>query len=127
MQCISVFLDTAKFADFRWKNADVSRTPGECHVVHISFGFSLDKVNSAKFHHCRICVTDLRKGEPFCSPPSGAAPKMPILNRVKKFTKFTGKHLCQSFFFNKVVGLRPATLLKKDSGIGVFRWIFQNF
>ena len=24
-----------------------------------------------------------------------------------------GKHLCQSFFFNKVSGLRPATLLKK--------------
>ena len=29
------------------------------------------------------------------------------------FTKFTGKHVCQSLFFNKVVGLRPATLLKK--------------
>ena len=32
---------------------------------------------------------------------------------IKIFTKFTGKHLCQSFFFNKVAGLRPATLLKK--------------
>ena len=29
------------------------------------------------------------------------------------FTKFTGKHLCQSLFFNKVTGLRSATLLKK--------------
>ena len=29
------------------------------------------------------------------------------------FGKFTGKHLCQSLFFNKVAGLRPATLLKK--------------
>ena len=27
--------------------------------------------------------------------------------------KFTGKHLCQSLFLNKVAGLRPATLLKK--------------
>ena len=27
--------------------------------------------------------------------------------------KFTGKHLCQSLFFNKVAGMRPATLLKK--------------
>ena len=27
--------------------------------------------------------------------------------------KFTGKHLCQSLFFNKVVGLRPATIFKK--------------
>ena len=32
---------------------------------------------------------------------------------LKNFTKFTGKHLCQSLFFNKVAGLRPATLLKK--------------
>ena len=29
------------------------------------------------------------------------------------FTKFTGKHLCQSLFLNKVASLRPATLLKK--------------
>ena len=29
------------------------------------------------------------------------------------FTKFTGKYLCQSLFFNKVAGLRPTTLLKK--------------
>ena len=31
---------------------------------------------------------------------------------LKNFTKFTGKHLCQSLFFNKVAGLRPATLSK---------------
>ena len=31
----------------------------------------------------------------------------------RNFTKFTGKHLCQSLFFNKVAGLRAATLLKK--------------
>ena len=29
------------------------------------------------------------------------------------FIKFTGKHLCQSLIFNKVAGLRFATLLKK--------------
>ena len=27
---------------------------------------------------------------------------------LKNFAKFTGKHLCQSLFFNKVAGLRPA-------------------
>ena len=27
--------------------------------------------------------------------------------------KFSGKYLCQSLFFNKVAGLRPASLLKK--------------
>ena len=32
---------------------------------------------------------------------------------LENFTKFTGKHLCQSLFLNKVADLRPATLLKK--------------
>ena len=31
----------------------------------------------------------------------------------KNFTKFTGKRLCQSLFFNKVVGLRSSTLKKR--------------
>ena len=26
---------------------------------------------------------------------------------LRNFAKFTGKHLCQSLFFNKVVGFRP--------------------
>ena len=32
---------------------------------------------------------------------------------LTNFAKFTGKHLCQRLFFNKVAGLRPSTLLKK--------------
>ena len=32
---------------------------------------------------------------------------------LRNFAKFTGKHLCQSLFFNKVADLGPATLLKK--------------
>ena len=32
---------------------------------------------------------------------------------LRNFAKSAGKHLCQSLFFNKVAGLRPATLLKK--------------
>ena len=31
---------------------------------------------------------------------------------LKNFSKFTRKHLYQGLFFNKVAGLRPATLLK---------------
>ena len=31
----------------------------------------------------------------------------------ENFTKFIGKHLCQSLFFNKGVCLKPATSLKK--------------
>ena len=44
MQSIFVFVDIAKFADFRRKNADVSRTQGMCHVIYIPFGSSLGKV-----------------------------------------------------------------------------------
>ena len=32
---------------------------------------------------------------------------------LRNFAKFTEKHKRQSVFFNKVAGLRPATLLKK--------------
>ena len=44
MQSIYVFLDVAKFADFRRKNADVSRTQGMCHAIYTFFGSSLGKV-----------------------------------------------------------------------------------
>ena len=39
---------------------------------------------------------------------------------LRNFVKFTGKHLRQSFFLNKVADLILATLLKRDSGTGVF-------
>ena len=44
MQSISVFLDITKFADFRGRNADVSRTQRMCHVIYIFLGSSLGKV-----------------------------------------------------------------------------------
>ena len=44
----------------------------------------------------------------------------------KKGVLKTRKHLCQSLFFNKVAGLRPAILLERDSGTGVFRWVLWN-
>ena len=36
---------------------------------------------------------------------------------LRNFTKFTGKHLCQSLFFNKVAGLRPeaCNFIKKET------------
>ena len=37
------------------------------------------------------------------------------IGALKNFAKFTGKHMCQSLFFNKVVGLRT-----RDSGTVVF-------
>ena len=44
MQPISVFLNIAKIVDFRWKNADISRTQGACRVIYIIFGSSLDNI-----------------------------------------------------------------------------------
>ena len=40
----------------------------------------------------------------------GSVKKGALINSAK----CTGKHQCQRFFFNKVAGLRPATLLKKS-------------
>ena len=38
---------------------------------------------------------------------------------LRTFSKFTGKHPCQSLFFNKVAGLRPEHLraTASDSGL----------
>ena len=46
---------------------------------------------------------------------------------IRNFTKFTGKHMCQSLFCNKVAGLRSTTLLKKRLWHSVFLWILRNF
>ena len=46
---------------------------------------------------------------------------------LKNFEKFTGKHLCHSLFFNKVAGLRPATLLKKKLWHRCFPVNFSKF
>ena len=41
---------------------------------------------------------------------------------LRNFTKFTGKHLCQRLFFNKVAGLRTqdCNFIKKESLSQVF-------
>ena len=43
---------------------------------------------------------------------------------LKNFAKFTGKHLCQSLFFNKVAGLRP---VEKETLAHVFPVNFKKF
>ena len=45
---------------------------------------------------------------------------------LRNFAKFTGKHLCQSLFFDKVAGLRPATLLKNRLWYRCFRVNFAK-
>ena len=46
---------------------------------------------------------------------------------LKNFTKFTGKQLCQIFFYIKIAGLRPAKLLKKRLRRRCFSVNFVNF
>ena len=44
MQTRPVFPGRTKIADFRWKNAAVSRRQGVYHVIYVFFGSSLGKV-----------------------------------------------------------------------------------
>ena len=44
----------------------------------------------------------------------------------KNFAKLTWKHLCWSYFLTMLQVSRPETSLKRDSGIGIFLWIFCN-
>ena len=50
-----------------------------------------------------------RSSHPRCSVKKGV---------LRNFAKFTGKHLCQSLFFNKVSGLRPTELLQMTASEG---------
>ena len=73
----------------------------------IKYGIPVDnKLNIPTVRHCRS-----RSSRPEVFSEKGV---------LRNFAKFTGKDLCQSLFFNKVAGLfnkvaglRPATLLKK--------------
>ena len=84
--CIKrLFPDIAKFADFRQKIL-MSAELKSCVTWFIYF---LDllwvRYNCAKFHYCRICVTNFLDGGPFCPHHPWAASKKPILNRVKGY------------------------------------------
>ena len=46
---------------------------------------------------------------------------------LKNFAKFTGKHLCRSFFFNKIAGLRPVNLLNEELRNRCFPVNFAKF
>ena len=58
-------------------------------------------VNINFLSHNLFCLLD-RSSQQRCSVKRGA---------LRNFAKFTGIHLCQILFFNKVAGLRPVTLL----------------
>ena len=112
MQSISIFPDAAKFADLRWKNADVSRSQEVWHMIYIFFGSSLG-INVLSFVRCRICVTDFRKGR-FLSPIREQPQKDPsrigltiwdILLRYSKIvvSSFLGTEAICDFQINKLL------------------------
>ena len=67
------------------------------------------------FRDFKPCVTVLksRRRHRSCSLRKGV---------LRNFAKFTGKHLCQSLFFNKVAGLSPeaCNFIKKETLAQVF-------
>ena len=46
---------------------------------------------------------------------------------LRNFVQFTGKHQCQTLFFNKVAGLSPVTLIKKSPWHRCFLVNFAKF
>ena len=57
-----------------------------------------------------ICNTQSSSKNAFRNSHQRCSMKTVVL---RNFAKFTEKHLCQTLLFNKVAGLRPATLLKR--------------
>ena len=75
-----------------------------------------------------ITVYDIKEFYYFCIQVIEAVVQRFSVKVVfKNFAKFTGKHLCQSLFFDKVAGLRPATLLKMKIWHRCFPVNFLNF
>ena len=70
------------------------------HTIHCYLSILLYIQHLLLHYHCYYSEVIVRR----CSIKMGV---------LRNYTKLTGKHLCQSLFFDKIAGLRPATLLKK--------------
>ena len=123
MQSTSVFLNIAKFANFRSKNADVSRTQAVCFVIHIFCG----SYNCAKFHHCSICVTDVREGWRFC--PTALPP--PTHTHTHKLTRThtpvsspekAVNYCCKTLHLRCLRGSWPLLILKEKRALMIESW-----
>ena len=110
---------------FSWKKKERCHCPEKVHLRLTSLAspkkmiFILENmVFLLKYHIDWHPRKDPKSSHRRCSTKKGAP---------RNFAKFTGKKLCQSLFFSKATGLRPAILFKKSPGAGVFRWILRNF
>ena len=82
LKCIcTVFLDITKVADFQWKNADVSRTQGVCHVIYIFWFFFRQGITVSSFISVGSVWQILGRGAflttppPICEQPEKAHPE----------------------------------------------------
>ena len=64
MQSISVCSDIPKLSDFQLKSATSAELKGCVTCFIYVLGLLKVRYNCAKFHLCRICVTDVREGGP---------------------------------------------------------------
>ena len=77
-----------------------------------------------------LCCFSLKsKSLKYNTPYSGSNRTKVFWEKVvlRNFAKFTGNHLYQSLIFNKVLGLRPATLIKKRALNMCFPMNFTKF
>ena len=75
--------------------------------------WKFNKNDCANKNYYVISLSQYRSSHKRCSVRTGV---------LRNFAKFTGKHLCQGLFFNKVARLRPTTLLKKR----LVHWCFPG-
>ena len=78
-------------------------------VTKKSLGLPCIKLNVALISLNTACIIGRYRRRDRSSRPEEFCKKKHVL---KYFAKFTGKHLDQNIFFNKVAGLRPVMLLK---------------
>ena len=75
-----------------------------------------------------FCNTERSNKTDYVSDFQKQLPKVFYNKRCSlKFWKIHRKTPVPESFFIEVAGLKPATLLKRDSGTGVFLWILRNF
>ena len=68
---------------------------------------------SVDFFKAKIVLTPIARSSQITKVQKQSSSYSVRKGILRNFAKFTGKYLCQSLIFNKVAGLRPATLLKK--------------
>ena len=110
MPLSSIFYSTHPFV----KKLTILKTSGEkvfCQQWNFFFCWNLKLCNG-------MALSIKRSSHQRCSIRKGV---------LRNFAKFTGKQLYQSLFFNKISGLRPATLCKKRLWHRCFPVNFRKF